>query len=103
MIEARYKIVSPDGKKMKEMVVKKNDDGSLIRIEDELGNEADTMPPDKVKLTREPLEDEDPDDPKNKFRSPTLYASDDTFILTHHNPTCGWYWWRNEWHYICTG
>ena len=86
MLLRKYKI------NQKQMVITKNDDGTLFSVTDENGVPAQTSPPDAVMLT-----DED-----KKFRSPTKYASDDTFLLTKHNPTCGWYWYHNRWYWICS-
>lgn len=84
MIISRYQI----GKK--EMVITKDDKGKLVSVTDENNNPVEDCGQDKVKLTSE----------KTKFRSPTKYVSDDTFILTQHNPTCGWYFWNRRWYYL---
>lgn len=87
MLVSRYQI----GKK--EMIITKNDNGELVSVTDEKKVPANECSMNKVKLTSE----------EAKFRSPTTYVSNDTFILTSHNPTCGWYFWNRRWYYICTG
>jgi len=76
----------------KEMVVTKDDKGKVVSVTDENNIPAKQRGMGKVKLT-----DEDA-----KFRSPIIEVPDDTFILTRHNPTCGWYFWNRRWYYICS-
>jgi len=89
MIVSRYKIGN------KEMVITKDDDGELVSVTDENSVKVKKVSMDKVKLTSE-FED----DVEKKFRSPTKHVSNDTFILTQHNPTCGWYFWNRRWYYL---
>jgi len=73
----------------KEMVVKIDDNGK-VSVTDENNNPAKQCGPGKVKLT----------DEEEKLRSPIIDVSDGTFILTQHNPTCGWFSWNRRWYYI---
>lgn len=75
------------------MIVTKDNNDLLISVTDENGTPANTLNPLEVKLT----------DENHKLRHPIVYVSDDTFILTRSNPTCGWYWYGGQWYYICTG
>jgi hypothetical protein len=88
MIETRVDI----GKTGRQMVIKKDDDGKLISVTDDLGNEAKSGKVGEVKLACEV---------GDKFRAPMTSAKDDTFILTKHNPTCGWYYYNRHWYWIC--
>ena len=78
----------PIGKK--EMVVTKDDKGKLVSVTDENNIPAKHCGIGKVKLT----------DEEAKLRSPVMDVQDETFILTQHNPTCGWFSWNRRWYYI---
>jgi hypothetical protein len=35
------------------------------------------------------------------FRAPIVSVKDGTTIITEHNPTCCWYYFRGIWYWIC--
>lgn len=103
MIEIRFDIEGTERK----MVVTKNLSGKLISVKDDLGKEAYTTEVNELTIANE-VKDENgkpvPQGEKNrkeKFRSPMVDARNDTFIITRHNPTCGWYYYNRQWYYLC--
>ncbi len=84
MPKTRHQITGTD----KELVVEKDTNGNLKSVTDEKGKPADTAKLKDLKIRWGDKELE------------IMEFPDDVFFVTQHNPTCGWYYYGNAWHYV---
>ena len=83
------------------MVITKDAKGQLKSVKDDLGKKAQEANASDLKISNEVADEKGKRGNKKHFRAAITGARDDTVILTHHNPTCCWYFFGGRWYWLC--
>jgi hypothetical protein len=86
------------GNSGRKMVIKKRENGHLESVEDDQGHPFHTAGPDEISITHR---NKNSDDSPGTFTSSVVSVGDGTILVTEHNPTCAWYYYRGTWYWLC--
>lgn len=75
-----------------EMIVTKDENGDLVSVRNQDGNDIESEEISFLKLADESI----------KTRGQITNVSNDTVIQTHSSPGCTWYFFRGYWYRICS-
>ena len=81
----------------RQMVITKNAQGKVKSVEDDKGKKANESSV-GMKIANENFNE---NGKPGHFRSNITGMRDGTVIITHHNPTCCWYYTSGTWYWLC--